>query len=321
MDPFILSAPYPIRFLIVNGIIAPFRSKTSAQNYAQIWDGKNFPLPAQTESLTQQIQDLLPTSDKIFYSLAFSDPDLKDQLEAIKQEQFDEIRFIAFFPQWATSTTFGSLTEFKKQVQKVWKKQTQPKLTWLKPFYNQKDFITKSSENLKKAYKPEKHEVLLMSYHGIPVSHLTQFEKCKTHCTEPKDCCLKEHPGSNYCYLSQCLKTTEILRSSINHPKDKTYTSFQSRLGPAKWLEPSTLDTLADLAHSGVKHILLTSPSFTVDCLETLEELDHEAKDFFIECGGETLDRVPCLNDNWATECFNMISDTSHYAKFEDINL
>ena len=139
---------------------------------------------------------------------------------------------------------------------------------------------------------------VLFSYHGLPESHLIKADPTGGHCLQTSDCCQTPSPAHASCYRHQVLRTTECFVQKAGLNPEQYSVAFQSRLGKAKWLEPSTVDTLEKLAHEGVRSLLVMCPAFVTDCLETLEEIEIQGSEIFKQAGGESLTLIPCLNDH-----------------------
>ena len=139
---------------------------------------------------------------------------------------------------------------------------------------------------------------LLLSYHGVPVRHIKKSDVTKSHCAINTVCCDQPSMAHEYCYRHQCLNTTKKIAEKLGLKKGSYTTAFQSRLGKDKWLEPYTADTLEAMPSKGLKNLNVVAPAFVADCLETLEEMDMENRELFIEAGGETYNYIPCLNDS-----------------------
>ena len=139
---------------------------------------------------------------------------------------------------------------------------------------------------------------VLFSYHGLPELHLTKADPTGNHCLQRPDCCQVDSPAHATCYRHQVLRTTELFVEQAGLKSGEYTVAFQSRLGRAKWLEPSTVNTIEDLARKGVKKLLVMCPAFVTDCLETLEEIELQGSEVFVEAGGESLTLIPCLNDH-----------------------
>jgi ferrochelatase len=171
------------------------------------------------------------------------------------------------------------------------------RVTTVQPFYEDADYI----EALYAAARPEleqPHDHVLFSFHGIPVRHLRKADSSKAHCTVVADCCNVCSPIQNTCYRSQCYKTAKAFVRRAGLTPGKHSVSFQSRLAGEPWLTPYTDHELARLPATGVKHLLVMSPAFVADCLETLEEISVAGKKTFLEAGGLSFKQIPCLNDH-----------------------
>ena len=141
-------------------------------------------------------------------------------------------------------------------------------------------------------------EHLLFSYHGIPKRHIKKSDITKSHCKMNNVCCDTKSKAHNYCYRHQCIKTTEAVAKFLKLRADSYSTSFQSRLGPDPWLQPYTDKTLEALPSMGVTRIMMATPGFSSDCVETLEEIAIEGKATFKEATGSNFHMVSCLNDS-----------------------
>jgi len=177
------------------------------------------------------------------------------------------------------------------------------------PFYNSRDYI-KLLANKIKTHQPENYDQVLFSYHGIPERHVKKTDPSGEHCLKVDNCCDKPHPCQAFCYRHQTKKMTELIKAELGLADDMVATSYQSRLGNDPWLQPFTDKRLEALPQEGVKKLLIACPAFVSDCLETLEEIEMEGQEEFLEHGGEKFTMVPCLNDDdeWADLLANWIS-------------
>ena len=188
------------------------------------------------------------------------------------------------------------------------------KIKIVPPFYQNDQYIDLLSSKIFNTIKKIQYDHILFSYHGIPVSHLKISDTTNNHCYKTKDCCNVKSAAHETCYKHQVLETTKLVVEKLNIDEDKYSNSFQSRLPNEPWLKPYTDSELVRLAKAGKKRLVIVTPAFVTDCLETLEEIAMEGKEEFIEAGGEQYSYVPCLNDdeNWA----KLISDwTKDYLK------
>ena len=156
------------------------------------------------------------------------------------------------------------------------------------------------AESAKLAANHEDYDRILFSYHGVPERHIRKSDLTGKHCKIDGSCCNTPSPAHAECYRHQCFETTKNLAKALNLPEEKCFSAFQSRLGLDPWLKPYTADTLKKMPDQGIKKLAVLTPSFVSDCLETLEEMDMENREIFMEAGGETYDFIPCLNTSEA---------------------
>ncbi|MBI1781073.1 MAG: ferrochelatase [Sphingobacteriales bacterium] len=168
------------------------------------------------------------------------------------------------------------------------------KLTTIKPYYNNPDYINAMAENMKPFLEKE-YDHILFSYHGVPGRHIKKSDITGCHCLQKENCCDVASPAHDFCYRHQCFTTTKLVTEKLNIPANKFSISFQSRLGKG-WLEPFTDIRLEQMPKEGIKKLLIICPAFVSDCLETLEEIAERGKETFIEAGGEEYTMIPCLN-------------------------
>ena len=315
MDPLVINSPYLIRYLLVHLIIVPFRSKKSSRAYKTIWKEKS-PLLKYSEDFTQKIKSAILLKNnkknykKILLAMRYGNPSLKYVLESMARENIFKLDIFTFYPHYAMSTIESVETKLSQLANKGFAKKKfnrQFNFNFLPVYYSEKNYLQVLANSIFKKYKSGYH--LLFSYHGLPLDHLQKVKEGNKHCLS-EDCCEKEHPCQKYCYRHQVLQTTEkvmdILQDTI--PRSDTSIAFQSRLR-GKWLTPYTDEWILDLLRKGVKKIQVVCPAFTVDCLETLEEVEIALAETFLQAGGEDLKLIPCLNTNedWIEFAANFI--------------
>lgn len=309
MDPGVIELPYLLRFFLVNLIIVPFRSPKSAAKYRKIWTDKGSPLVAITNSIAAKMQNF-SNNLVVETGMLFQNPSLKLALRNLlaKEPSMEKIYFIPMYPQYSIATTEASITKLKS----VWQKEksnypTVKELFALRPFYNFDSFINNNVKKLQE-FPLQAYDHIVFSYHGLPTSAILK----NPHCRMDKSCCQTGMKAN--CYRSQCFETTRLIAEKLN-VTTPTVTTFQSRLGRGEWIRPYTDEVLVEFAQKEIKKILVICPAFTVDCLETLEEIQIENRDLFIKAGGEKLDYVPCLNDGdqWCQDLTHIIEDERNF--------
>jgi protoporphyrin/coproporphyrin ferrochelatase len=217
--------------------------------------------------------------------MRYGEPSLKSCFLEMKNDGIEKFFLAPLYPQYAQATTSSAEKKFSYYTKDF---------QLLKPFYNNEDYIKVCSEKLQADWQTQKWQHILFSFHGLPESQV----KKNRGCLQSENCCVQAQACEKNCYRAQCFATARLIASNLNLLKSQYTVCFQSRVGPAKWIQPSTLDTVKVLAAKGVKSLLVQSPSFVADCLETLEEVAIELKDEFKEVGGQDLKLVPCLNDD-----------------------
>jgi ferrochelatase len=293
MDPYVIQLPWLLRRLIVSLFVLPTRPKASAHAYQSIWWEEGSPLVVLSQRLLEAVRK--KTDVPVAVAMRYGNPSIESQLlQLAKQDDVDEILLIPLYPHYADSTIKTTVEEAKRVIADH---SLNVKLTVLQPFYEEPDYI----EALVASTAPwlsEDFDHILFSYHGLPESHLTKADPTGNQCLKRDDCCQVASPAHASCYRFQVLRTTERFVEKAGLKPGQYSVAFQSRLGRAKWLEPSTVDTLEKLAQSGVKKLLVMCPAFVTDCLETLEEIALQGSEEFKQAGGESLTLIPCLNDH-----------------------
>ena len=307
MDARVIDIPYLARTLLVKGIIVPFRAPKSAEAYRTIWSEKGSPLVEITRQLHYKVQEQI--DHPVTFAMRYGNPTPKDAYEELlqKADGLEEVILFPLYPHYAMSS-YETAVEYMKEVHK--KEKYRFKLTTIKPFYHEPDYISAMSENIK-SYLEEEYDHLLFSYHGVPARHLKKSDITGSHCMKTANCCDTDSAAHAKCYRHQCFTTTRLITEQLEIPANKHSISFQSRLGKG-WLEPFTDIRLEEMPKEGIKKLLIICPAFVSDCLETLEEIAIRGKESFLKAGGEKYTMIPCLNVNplWVKAVVNLINGT-----------
>jgi len=186
---------------------------------------------------------------------------------------------------------------------------TIPDLKFIHHFYDNDLFIEAFAAQGRK-YNFDDYDHILFSYHGLPARHLKNGDVTGKHCLQNKDCCATITEINQHCYRAQCFATTQLIAEKLGLPKEKFTVTFQSRLGKEVWLEPYTVEVIPQLAKAGKKKLLVFSPAFVADCLETLYEIREEYLELFEEHGGESITLVESLNseDKWVEAVCELVT-------------
>ena len=301
MDPKVITVPYILRFILVSLIIVPFRAFSSGKIYKKIWTKNGSPLIVNTSALANKVSKKVPHIE-VEFAMRYQSPSIEEKLKKLISQNLDEIIILPLFPQYSTATT-GSVFD---EVSRVLKKQSvTPSIKFINQFYEQESFIDCWEDKLK-SFNVDEYDHILFSYHGLPTKAVDDIYEDSL-CAENN--CENEITNENkFCYKATCYETTRLIASRLNLSQDKYTVSFQSRL-TKNWLEPFTDEILEEFPTKGIKNILVLSPAFTADNLETLYEIDDEYKELFIENGGKSLTMVPSLNDSskWADSIVEII--------------
>ena len=305
LDPDVIDLPAPLRHLLVRGIILRTRPKKIAPRYQSIWMDEGSPLRVYTQRMADSLQANL--GEVICeVGMRYGNPSIRSGLEKLRDAGVDELLLAPLFPHQAQATTGSALKHAHKQLGEMgWK----PVLSELKHFPADPAFIEPLAESIKPYLKDGAH--LLFSYHGLPISHVKRSDTSGKHCQKVENCCTLDVEANSSCYAHHCMVTTLSVIGALGIDESRWSISYQSRLGPAKWLEPSTTNMVEKLATEGKKNIVIASPAFLADGLETLEELDIEIREHFIDHGGKELSVVNCLNDDphWIEGLGQLVTD------------
>jgi ferrochelatase len=272
-------------------IIVPFRAPKSAKIYQELWTENGSPLLIHGKSVTNKLQEKLASKADVFFAMRYQNPSIDSVLEEIRIENYSKIIVIPLYPQYASSSTGSTLEKVMQIVSKWW---VIPEITMVSQYYDEAGYLDAFAERGKK-HITENYEHVLFSYHGLPVRQVDKvYEKgpcADHHCEDHID------EENAFCYKAACYETTRQIASRLNIPKEKYIVAFQSRLDK-NWLEPFSDKVVEELAKKGVKKLLVFSPAFTADCLETTIEIGMEYKEIFEEHGGQHLQLVESLNDH-----------------------
>jgi len=291
MDPQVIQLPWLLRRMIVSLFVLPKRPFASALAYQSIWREKGSPLVASSMELLTQLQQRL--SIPVEMSMRYGSPSIEGQiLKIVRENPIEELLFIPLYPHYADSTIKTSVLKVEEIIQNH---QLNIKLSVQNPFYQDEKYIEVLANSIS-PYIEHDFEHILFSYHGLPLSHLKTADPTHQHCLKLENCCTTESIAHKTCYKHQTLITTQKLVEKLQLKSENYSLAFQSRLGRAKWLEPSTHNRIIELASQGVKNLKVVCPAFVTDCLETLEEIEIQAKETFQQAGGQELTLIPCLN-------------------------
>jgi len=308
-DPRIVEFPRALWWLILHGVILKIRPRRSAKAYQKVWSPKGSPLVALSQALTDKVRELFnpktlsepadetiasseqftPENNEHFYSpseapiasqvevalaMRYGNPSIESVMMDLRHKGVERLIVLPLYPQYSASTTAST---FDKLAEIMSKLRWQPSLQFLPAYHDHPTYIESIAASIRTHWENHrKGEKLIFTYHGLPQKYL--------HRGDPYHC--------------QCHKTSRLIAQALGLEKYQWATTFQSRFGREAWLQPYTNEVLKALPEKGIEAVDLICPGFSIDCLETLEEIDMEARQSFVDAGGKVFRYIPCLNDN-----------------------
>jgi ferrochelatase len=275
-DPRVVEIPRALWLLILHGIILRVRPKKSAAKYATVWTEEGSPLKVWTEKQATLLAGYLGERGHpvlVKPAMRYGEPSVARQLDALKAEGATRVLILPLYPQYAAATTasvFDAVYAWAGRTRRV------PEMRFVNNYHDDPGYIRALARRIEDHWQSHgRGEKLVLSFHGVPERTLQLGDP----------------------YHCECHKTARLLAERLSLKPEQVQITFQSRFGKAKWLEPYTEPTLIELARQGVKRVDVACPGFTSDCLETLEEIAQEAREAFLDAGGQDFQYIPCLND------------------------
>ena len=297
MDERVIGKSYWFRWFLVKVIILNTRPKKSAKAYKKIWWKEGSPLIVLSRRLFDKVLKLVKFP--VALAMRYGSISIINGLKELDEKGVKNVTVLPLYPHYAMSSYETVVEKVKDEVKTNF---PHLKIKTVKPFYKEKNYIDLLCNKIKATIDKIDYDHILFSYHGIPISHLKISDPTNSHCYKVKNCCSVHSKAHEFCYKHQVIETTEAVINKLKIDKNKFSNAFQSRLPNEAWLKPYTDDELVRLAKEGKKRLVIVTPAFVTDCLETLEEIAMEGKEEFLEAGGESYHYVPCLNDDddWA---------------------
>jgi len=271
-DPRVVEVPRAIWWLILNGFILTTRPKKSAALYEKIWTENGSPLLCHSQNLARQLQAVLGATYKVVLAMRYGDPSIANGLAQLKNAGIDRILVLPLYPQYSattTASTFDAVTQELQQWRQI------PELRFINRYHNDTGYIEAIADSIRD-FRSTRDEVdrLLISFHGIP----------------------QDYADAGDPYPNECQISARMIAEKLGLADEQWAMTFQSRIGRKPWLQPYTDETLKRWANEGIKRVQVICPGFPVDCLETLEEVGKENRDYFLQAGGESYEYIPALN-------------------------
>lgn len=303
-DPFVIDLPWLKRLLLVNLIIIPFRAPKSARLYQEIWTDEGSPLLIHGLAVKDKLQTALGDQFAVEFAMRYQNPSIESVLKTM-EKSYDRIVAIPLYPQYASSSTGSTIAKVKKVAKAL---PSLPRIDFVEHFYDHPTFIEAWVEQFSK-HDIASYDHVIFSFHGLPERHLLK-EHPSGDCTS-HNCRMEINESNKTCYRAHCYATVRAIQEKVSIPEKDFTVSFQSRLGSDPWIQPFSDEVVIEKAKKGFKKLLISSPAFVADCLETLYEIEIEYDELFKEHGGESVTLVKSLNteSTWISALKEMVLD------------
>ena len=276
-DPRVVELPRLLWWMILNLIILRIRPRRSAKLYQSVWTDSGSPLMVYSQEQVKAVKHRLAEKYgdiPVVLGMRYGNPSMAAAVKELTDQNVRDIIVLPLYPQYAgatTGSTFDAIAETFTQLRWV------PELQFINGYHKSEGYLDALCTTIKRHIEAHgQPDKFIFSYHGTPERYLKKGDP----------------------YHCFCHQTTRLVREKLGFDEAQVMTTFQSRFGREPWLQPYTDKTLEQLPKDGVKHIAVICPGFSSDCLETIEEIDMEARESFIEHGGEQFHYIPCLNDD-----------------------
>ena len=276
-DPRVIELSRPVWWMILNLFILPFRPKKSAELYASIWTEEGSPLLVTSrkieQTLGEKLREVVGTPLHVELGMTYGEPSMPRALAALRDKGCRRILVLPLYPHYSSTSTGAVFDAVMKELM-TWRRV--PEVRTIHEFHDEPALVEALAATIREKWQKEgEPEKLVTSYHGIPLRYFLDGDP----------------------YHCFCHKTTRLIAEELGLAPDRYIVTFQSIFGKEEWLTPATDKTLESLPGHGVKKVDVVCPGFSIDCLETLEEIDVENRHIFMEAGGEEFRYIPCLND------------------------
>ena len=274
MDPRVIELPALFRAILVRGIIVNVRSHKSAATYREIWTENGSPLMLNTQGLCKKTQEVLGDDFDVAMGMRYGKPSVANALKELHDKGVRKLVVIPLYPQYSGSTNGSTFDALGKALSKH---RWVPDIKFVSDYYRNPAYSKAIADSITEHWQTHgRKQKLLMSFHGIPKKYIDKGDP----------------------YQQQCLDSGKSIAKQLNLKDDEWMVVFQSRLGAQEWLRPYCDETLKLLPSQGVESVDMICPGFSADCLETLEEIEGENKEYFLEAGGKAYSYIPCLNES-----------------------
>jgi len=303
-DPRVIDIPALGRWILVNLIIVPIRCFASTKIYKKLWTEEGSPLIVYGHRIKEQLQAKLGEDADVYLAMRYQNPSIRSQVKEMEKHLYTKIVVIPLFPHYASASTGSAVQKAMEEIAKMY---VIPQVEIIDDYYDLPELIEIQAENAQKL-DPASYDHIIMSYHGLPMRQLNKVYPeglCDHH-----DCEHGVEGANRYCYKAQCYTTTHLIAEKLGLKPEQYSVGFQSRLGKG-WVTPFTDKLIEERAEKGDKRLLVFSPAFVSDCLETTIEIGDEYQEDFEKLGGEKVQLVPSLNDDprWVAALERMVRE------------
>lgn len=294
-DKNVIDIPALFRYPLVQ-YISTTRAPKSAEAYSKIWTERGSPLLFHTVDLTQKLKKAMPEY-RVEFAMRYGNPSIRSVLESMLAKNdsipIDDLVVVPLYPQYSLAATVTATEKVKDELDRIG---YAGKVRFVSDFFDAPEFTESFASIGQREIEAFRPDHLLFSFHGLPERQIKKVDSLKEHCFLSGHCCDSVNEKNRRCYRAQSFATARAIAKLLQWPAERMTVSFQSRLGRTPWIKPYTDFMYPELAKKGVRKLLVFSPSFVADCLETLEEISIRGKADFISQGGADLKLVPSLN-------------------------
>jgi len=304
-DARVVDLPVWMRQLLLHSVILPFRTGKTTHAYQTIWDQeKGSPLLFHSQDLLQGMRESLGDTYQVELGMRYGEPSIWSAIERLLETQCSQVIIVPLFPQYSSAASGSAIASVMRS---FLPKQHIPHLSVVSDFFREPDYINAQVTLMAPYLKEKKPDCVLFSYHSLPWRQIQKSgSTCQATCQQNQPC-----QGISYqnrlCYRAQCYETSRLIAESLGI--GSYHVVFQSRLGRIPWVGPDLSTVMSQLIQGGKRNLLIASPSFVADCLETLEEIGMRAKAHWEDLGGKEFTLVPCLNSHplWIKGLANIV--------------
>lgn len=279
-DPRVVEVPRPIWWMVLNLIILNIRPRRSAEAYQTVWTDGGSPLLIHTRNQANAIRERLQAQygERVVvdFAMRYGNPSIESVLDKMQAQGVRKLVVLPLYPQYSASTSGSTFDAVAADFQK---RRWIPDFRFIRSYLENDNYIDAMAQRVQRHWDEHgRTDLLLLSYHGVPKRYLLSGDP----------------------YHCECHKTSRLLAERLGLKEGEYKTTFQSRFGREEWLKPYTDETLKALPGEGVKSVQVFCPGFSSDCLETIEEIGEENREYFMESGGERYEYITALNDESA---------------------